>query len=619
MKMAFKKSWVKVVSVILTAIFAFTAAAALVGVSFLANYGAYNGLGEANILAGALESKLYQEAVIVEDYFAIVENKAQNTADYYQTRYSAENSNVRFKVKDAAGEAVLSNGSEQQPLAKVTTNFERDGKNYTLELSVTRALSAPDEYKTMASSLSSMYSARYWLIAAVCVFTILALVLFGFLLYGAGRREDADGMTLSFADKIPCDLYTGLFIIAIALTFAGLTGGNFGGEWELYNIYTYAVAGAFAAWFTMLATLLCMSWAVRIRAGKWWRNSVIYYVLRWLKKPYNGIKNLFKSLPVIWKTALAVLAAFIFQFICFGTRNGLMWFLVNLIIALAVLYAALEAKKLCAAAAALAAGRFETKLDTSNMHFDFKTHGDDLNSIGDGIALAVEERMKSEHMKTELITNVSHDIKTPLTSIINYVDLLKKEDVQPEKAKEYIEVLDRQSRRLKKLAEDVVEASKASTGNIPVELSAADMNVLLEQAAGEYRDKLAENNLELVMTLWDKPLIIMADGRLLWRVFDNVMGNALKYAMPGTRIYVTSKLKDGIASAEFKNVSASQLNISADELMERFTRGDSSRNTEGSGLGLSIADSLTRLQNGDFGIDIDGDLFKARVSFRAAE
>jgi len=191
--------------------------------------------------------------------------------------------------------------------------------------------------------------------------------------------------------------------------------------------------------------------------------------------------------------------------------------------------------------------------------------------------------------------------------------------VQPEKAKEYIEVLDRQSRRLKKLAEDVVEASKASTGNIPVELSAADMNVLLEQAAGEYRDKLAENNLELVMTLWDKPLIIMADGRLLWRVFDNVMGNALKYAMPGTRIYVTSKLKDGIAAAEFKNVSASQLNISADELMERFTRGDSSRNTEGSGLGLSIADSLTRLQNGDFGIDIDGDLFKARVSFRAAE
>jgi signal transduction histidine kinase len=222
--------------------------------------------------------------------------------------------------------------------------------------------------------------------------------------------------------------------------------------------------------------------------------------------------------------------------------------------------------------------------------------------------------MKSERLKTELITNVSHDLKTPLTSIVNYVDLMKKEDIQPEKAKEYLEVLDRQSKRLKKLTLDLLEASKASTGNISVSNEPTNIKVLLSQLEGEYAEKLAASNLELHVSVPEEDMWISADGRLLSRVFDNLMNNIFKYTQPGTRVYVTARAEGENSVIEFKNISKYQLNISGDELMERFVRGDSSRNTEGSGLGLSIAKSLTELQNGELDIVVDGDLFKAIVS-----
>ena len=228
--------------------------------------------------------------------------------------------------------------------------------------------------------------------------------------------------------------------------------------------------------------------------------------------------------------------------------------------------------------------------------------------------------MKSERMRTELITNVSHDIKTPLTSIINYVDLLKKEGVDSENAPEYLEVIDRQSARLRKLTEDLIEASKASTGNITVNAERTDVNVLLSQANGEYQSKLAARDITTVLSLSETSLFILADGRLLWRVFDNLLGNINKYAQSGTRVYLSSEHdRDGKVRITFRNISHAPLNISGDELMERFVRGDASRNTEGSGLGLSIARSLVELQGGTFDIEIDGDLFKAILTFPSCE
>ena len=249
---------------------------------------------------------------------------------------------------------------------------------------------------------------------------------------------------------------------------------------------------------------------------------------------------------------------------------------------------------------------------------ELKRHAENLNSVQAGIQRAVEEKMKSERLKTQLITNVSHDIKTPLTSIVNYVDLLEKEDIQPEKAKEYVDVLNRQAARLKKLTEDLVEASKASSGSLPVHLALTDVNVLLSQLAGDYLEKLEAAQLEPIFKPAPSQPTVQADGQLLSRVLGNLFSNICKYAMPGTRVYFESAADEKTVSITFKNISKYELNIPAEELMARFVRGDRSRHTEGSGLGLSIAQSLTELQGGTFRIEIDGDLFKAIVTFPQA-
>lgn len=245
-----------------------------------------------------------------------------------------------------------------------------------------------------------------------------------------------------------------------------------------------------------------------------------------------------------------------------------------------------------------------------------KRHIENLNAISIGMNKAVEEQLKSERFRTELITNVSHDLKTPLTSIINYVDLLKKRDIQDETAKGYIAVLDQKSQRLKTLTEDLVEASKAATGVLNVSCERLDAGQLLRQAVGEYEERLEKSHLSVVTTIPPQPVYISADGRHLWRILDNLLNNCAKYAMPHTRIYATVEERDGFALLSLKNISAEPLNIPTEELMERFVRGDSSRTNEGSGLGLSIAQSLANLQGAEFNIRTDGDLFKAELKLK---
>ena len=280
-----------------------------------------------------------------------------------------------------------------------------------------------------------------------------------------------------------------------------------------------------------------------------------------------------------------------------------------------VLYVLIQMKKLQDGAKQVASGDLSKPIDTSNMVWEFKRHAEHINQVSDGIAIAVEDQMKSERFKTELITNVSHDIKTPLTSIINYVDLIKKEEITDSTMIEYVDVLDRQSARLKKLIEDLMEASKASTGNLEVNLEECDMGVLLTQVVGEFEDKLATSGLEVVVNKPEEPVKIMADGRHIWRVLDNLMNNVCKYSQENTRVYVSLEENGDQAQIVFKNISKTALNIPSDQLMQRFVRGDSSRHTEGSGLGLSIAQSLTELMKGTMKLDIDGDLFKVILKF----
>ena len=249
-----------------------------------------------------------------------------------------------------------------------------------------------------------------------------------------------------------------------------------------------------------------------------------------------------------------------------------------------------------------------------------KEHGEDLNRIGEGVNKAVEERLKSERLRTELITNVSHDIKTPLTSIINYADLITKEKTDNPNIQEYAEVLGKQSQKLKRLIENLIEASKASTGNIHVEIKPCNLNVLLAQISGEYEQCLAEQNLTLVASPLTDDIFVLADGSQLWRVFDNLLGNICKYALENTRVYMDVAVKEhDQVEITLKNISKNQLNLSEDELFERFKRGDNSRSTSGNGLGLSIAQSLMRLQNGSLHLVTDGDLFKAVVALNKTE
>ena len=245
--------------------------------------------------------------------------------------------------------------------------------------------------------------------------------------------------------------------------------------------------------------------------------------------------------------------------------------------------------------------------------------GEAVNTIGEGLYHAVDDSIKNERLKTDLITNVSHDIKTPLTSIINYVDLLKRENLDNERAKSYIRVLDTKSQRLKQLTEDLVEASKVSSGNIKLQMDRLNFVELVYQTAGEFNEKFEARGLTAVTRLPKEPVVIMADGRRIWRVIENLYNNVAKYAMENTRVYVDMEVVDGKAAFSIKNISDQALNIDASELTERFIRGDVSRSTEGSGLGLSIASSLTQLMGGNFDIYLDGDLFKVTVTFPVAK
>ena len=458
-------------------------------------------------------------------------------------------------------------------------------------------------------------NALIWLTAALFV---LCLALVIFLLCAAGHKEGVEGIHLNWVDKIPLDLYLVVAILLGAGLFA--LGIDLSGASWWFMIVLIALLGAA---LVLLAVSVLMTLSTRFKSGAFWKNTVIYFclrlLLRMLKAIKAGVSYCAKHLHLYWQAGLIFVGVSLAElfFLAAFSRSAVVviWVIAKLIEAPLLVLIVISLQKLKAGGEALAEGNLNASVDLKHMYGVLRSHGENLNSIAQGMQKAVQQQLKSERFRTDLITNVSHDIKTPLTSIVNYVDLLKKEDVQPEKAKEYIAVLDRQSARLKKLTEDLVEASKASSGTLPVHLEAVDVNVLLSQVSGEYQRRFELCKLEPIVKLSSEDPQILADGKLLWRVFDNLLSNICKYAMPGTRVYFTSEVLDGRVQISFKNISNYPLDITADELLERFVRGDSSRSTEGSGLGLSIAQSLTGLQKGTFDLVVDGDLFKANLSF----
>ena len=441
------------------------------------------------------------------------------------------------------------------------------------------------------------------------LFALLALFCFCFSMASAGHWAGHEGIHLTWLDKIPADVW---LLVLLCTFFIG---------WEAFY-YEWGRVFFCAALVPLVLLFLC-AFAAQCKAGTVLRGALIGRIARFLwrivRAVFRALLHTLVRLPLVWKTALVGLVIAGAEFLLYindfyRVRYGV-FLVMKLIELLAALYIAVSLRTLQKGGEKLARGDFSSPIDTRYLLWDFKRYGQELNDVQGGLEQAVQEQMKAEHLKTELITNVSHDIKTPLTSIVNYVDLLKKEDMPSSAAREYIAVLDRQSHRLKKLTEDLVEASKASSGALNVELQPTDVNVLLSQIEGEYQERLAACHLTLVTQPPAPGTMIQADSRLLSRVMDNLVSNVCKYAMENTRVYVTAAVRDGQAVISFKNVSRDELNISPDELMERFVRGDASRHSEGSGLGLSIARSLVQLQGGTFALSIDADLFRADIVF----
>lgn len=459
------------------------------------------------------------------------------------------------------------------------------------------------------------------------VYVILALSLIVFvaslvyLVSAAGHKKDQEQVQGSFLCKVPADLFTVIFLAAEVSLAVGISLLGNAGSPDNYVFYAAA----------MLFLLLCGGWlalgflldfAVRIKLGKWWRNTLIYKVLRSL---YRGWNKVGENKSILWKGLAVFLGVNFLEvliFVVFGvdySKIMIVWFAEKAVILFAGGEILIQMKRLQEGGKHIAEGDLDYQINTERMLPALKEHAADLNRINEGVSKAVNEKMKSERFKTELITNVSHDIKTPLTSIINYVDLLEKEEIPNENAKEYLEVLERQSARLKKLIEDLIEASKASSGSLSVNLEKLEAGVFLVQTVGEFKEKTEKSKLDLQIKKPEEPIYIMADGRHFWRVIDNLMNNICKYAQPETRVYINLEQTGEKVQITFRNTSRYPLNISSEELMERFVRGDSSRNTEGNGLGLSIAGSLMELMHGKMQLFVDGDLFKVVLEFDRCE
>ena len=473
---------------------------------------------------------------------------------------------------------------------------------------------------------------RYHFIACLAASILVFGLCLVYLCFAAGKRYPGDQPQPTGLNRLPLDLY------ALAVTL--LSFGAAGITIELVEEFIFYSPGINWGWLTLgvLAVLLgsleivgfvfALAAQLKLPKAYAWRHTLLGYCLG---KLWKGIRFAFAMLckligllPLVWKYLLIALAMTVVPLSClamarqsygFGSDLWALVFLgsIGMDIAL-VCYGAFAYGTLLKGAGDMAKGQLQTKIPTEKLRGAYRQCAENLNTLADVAVEAARQQTRSDRMKTELITNISHDIKTPLTSIINYVDLLPQAQTEEEKS-QYLQVLDRQAQKLKKLIEDLMEMSKATTGDMAVEITSLDVGEAVNQALGEFSDKLQQQDLTVVLQQAATPQPILADGRLLWRVLSNLLSNVVKYALPGTRVYVDLNQERDVTRLSIKNISREALNISAEELTERFVRGDASRNTEGSGLGLNIAKSLMELQKGSLVLTVDGDLFKATLTF----
>ena len=447
------------------------------------------------------------------------------------------------------------------------------------------------------------------------VTSIGLIVMIIYLCWAIGYEKGKDKIELNRIDKLSYEI---LFLIVITVVGILMSLLIASAEFQVNQKILIPLALLeYLGSYTCLAVLF-VSTIKRIKAKEFWHTFLVYRIYKWIKDTVKKfINKMTDKSNLTKKIVIAYIAFVLISIILISVTSSFFGFLLLMGFWIWVLYMLIQySKKLNNIQKALKdiyEGNSDIELNEEELSGVLKQMAEYINDIAGGFTNAINESLKSERLKTELITNVSHDIKTPLTSIINYVDLLKKEDIKDAKIEQYIAILDKKSQRLKKLIEDLVEASKVSSGNVKLNMETINLKELINQAIGEYEDKFKKKQLKLDMDISQEEIKIQADNRYMYRIIDNLFSNITKYAMDNTRIYIRLEKTSSDILLEIKNISATKLNISADELMQRFVRGDKSRYTEGSGLGLSIAESLTEIQGGKFKIAIDGDLFKVQI------
>lgn len=504
-----------------------------------------------------------------------------------------------------------------------------DTKDFVFAVSVDTKFSVADSMADEAENYETYSKLMFPMLAGAIFGSVLWLIGMVWLTVTAGRKPKDEEIHLNGFDRwyteIAAGAVIGIWLAGTIISGTLIANSSLGYSYAVVTvIVTCLICGTYTvAWFL----IGYLSLVRRIKAGTLWKNSLIRTVLKWIGKCSGKLADFARAFSRNTAEKIKVLlvgGAFLFlQFLIIGcgfTGAGVFLMILLIVDAAAVIFIIRKADGLDLIMDGLkkiSDGELQYKIKIDTLTGKQKVMAEYINNIGDGLDAAVENSLKKERMQTELITNVSHDLKTPLTSIINYVDLMKRENPTDPKIQEYLRILDEKSQRLKVLTEDVVEASKASTGNIKLEMNDIDFVEMVQQVIGEFEEKFQEKNLTMMVHFTDEPSIIYADGQRMWRVLENVFGNVVKYAMEGTRVYAEISNRNKKVTFSLKNISAQPLNISADELTERFIRGDVARNTEGSGLGLSIAKSLTELQGGEFKLYLDGDLFKVMITFVA--
>lgn len=446
---------------------------------------------------------------------------------------------------------------------------------------------------------------------------VLAFILFIYLTFVSGHKDNTEIVSLCWVDKIKTEIAA--MIMFFILLFEIFIVYGVRGDYE-FGLWNNIIVGIAACIINLTFLTGYFSLVRRIKAETLWTNSVLYRISSFLVRVFRNRKNTTRVLILyggyVLINAVFVVIGIVYNNVWAGLGVPLV---MSVIAGVYIVKDAIERHEIINGVRKIVEGDLDYKIDAFNLHQDNYALAQSINNIGAGLSFAVEESTRNERMKTELITNVSHDIKTPLTSIINYVGLIKREKVENERIQSYVEVLENKAQRLKHLTEDLVEASKISSGNIELQIGRINFVELIYQTAGEFDEKFDAKNLNMVLNIPSEPVVVMADGRRVWRVIENLYNNVAKYALSGTRVYADLAVKDGKAVFSLKNISENQLNFEADELTERFIRGDVSRSTEGSGLGLSIAKNLTELQGGEFELYLDGDLFRVTVTLPMAD